>query len=64
MHARTMLPPPDYIIPRQCACGQVHSPIEWRRLEYVGVQDDGDGLALELRNCTCGSTMSVELERE
>ena len=36
---------------------------EWEQLESMGVQDyeeEGDQ-RLELRNCTCGSTLSVVL---
>ncbi len=29
----------------------------WAELVPVGVMDDGDGGKLELRNCTCGSTL-------
>ncbi len=39
----------------------------WRQLEYVGVQvfhadEDGPEERLELRNCTCGSTLARRIE--
>jgi hypothetical protein len=37
-------------------------PEVWRHLAYLGIQRSGDGeVALELRNCHCGSTLSVEV---
>lgn len=39
----------------KCACGLEH---EWLTLERLGEQDDGVEI-LELRQCTCGSTMAV-----
>jgi hypothetical protein len=37
-------------------------PERWSQLKYVGVQHC-DGLpSLELRNCTCGTTLAIELE--
>lgn len=30
----------------------------WQALEYVGIQDPDTEWALELRNCTCGSTLA------
>lgn len=44
--------------PRRCSCGFRWNEIAWQHLPYVGVMvDDVD--AIELRNCTCGSTMGV-----
>jgi hypothetical protein len=50
-------------LPRQCQCGQVFTPEEWLKLEFVGHQDDGDGGWLILRNCRdCHSTISCQAE--
>lgn len=38
-------------------------PVRWATLEPVGFQDDGEGGALEMKNCRCGSTLAVELPR-
>jgi hypothetical protein len=51
-------------------CGAIHELAGWRALPLVGYYDD-DGVdadhpaptTLELRNCRCGSTLSVELPR-
>ena len=52
-------------------CSRDHTALKldsaaWRSLEWVGVQrfDGHDGeppLVLELRNCTCGSTLAIEI---
>jgi hypothetical protein len=47
--------------PRRCACGRAYTRDEWGRLKDVGSSPDGVGGQLELRVCTCGSTISVEL---
>ena len=48
--------------PKSCACGRSHSKSEWPRLPLVGVQRDVDDVPrLELRNCTCESTIAVEI---
>ena len=52
--------------PKACGCcGKSHSEAEWRKLflcgytgALVGVSDT---LALEMRNCECGSTLAVEV---
>lgn len=37
------------------------NPVAWAKLRYVGIQHFGPGITpLELRNCTCGDTLSVE----
>jgi hypothetical protein len=48
---------------KHCKCGQSYSLDAWRRLLYVGVQDDGNGGMLELRNCACLSTISVRIPK-
>jgi hypothetical protein len=43
-------------------CGAEYLTVEaWDALPYVGVQEGG-GMALELRDCICRSTLSVEIE--
>lgn len=45
------------------ACRRTWTPESWRALKYVGIQRiDLEGEPdLELRNCTCGSTLAIEL---
>ena len=38
-----------------CGCGAFFSKSEWRELHRVGMYEN-----LELRNCPCGSTLTVE----
>lgn len=42
-----------------CGCGMVFTAEQWAELPFVGLQDDGDGGELELRNCPCGSTRAA-----
>ena len=48
--------------PKTCGCGALYYPGVWTELAFVGFMEDGDGGRLELRNCTCGSTLAVEVE--
>lgn len=47
-----------------CSCGREHSPEDWRLLprvwKGVAVSNLGDS-TLEWRNCTCGSTLVLEV---
>lgn len=47
--------------PKECmACGAVHADTpEWQELALVGVQIDPGNPDLELRLCTCGSTIAM-----
>ena len=47
--------------PKKCGCGAVHTEEQWENLSYVGIQHSGldDFPDLEMRNCTCGSTMAI-----
>jgi len=50
----------------RCSCGAEYSRAEWSQLacpgtQYVPATVDDPAMLLELRNCTCGSTMSVDL---
>ena len=45
--------------PIKCSnCGEAHSQKQWHTLPYLGVMLD----CLELRQCVCGDTLSVEIE--
>lgn len=46
------------IFPKRCACGRVWWREAWMMLEYVGIMDDGVD-RIELRQCACGSTISM-----
>lgn len=46
-----------------CSCGIRYSAAQWSQLEAAGRMADGDGGWLELRHCSCGSTIAVELPR-
>lgn len=45
-------------------CERFHDAASWLALPFVGLQDDGDGGFLVLRNCPCDGTISVELAAE
>ena len=44
--------------PKRCGCGLTWPALEWLQLEFVGVMDEGDD-RIELRHCTCGSTIAM-----
>ncbi len=44
--------------PKSCACGRSYAAEEWLELPGCGRQGDGVDI-LDLRNCSCGSTMAV-----
>jgi hypothetical protein len=47
---------------KTCACGLVYDVDTWRELAFVGVHREGGGYPdLELRNCSCGSTLCLEV---
>ena len=59
MHRPTHKPlPPDH---KACRCGRAFSPADWAALPIVGDWELDEDVRLELRNCPCGSTISVEL---
>lgn len=39
---------------KRCACGATYTRSTWRKLPFVGIWEH-----LELRNCTCSSTLAV-----
>lgn len=45
--------------PKNCHCGRSWSLAAWLTLPFVGTMDYHDGEALELRHCTCGSTIAM-----
>jgi len=47
-------------VKKRCACGRSYSEAEWETLPYVGVQKIDDE-RLEIRNCVCGSSITVRL---
>lgn len=48
--------------PKVCSkCAYAHSAAEWYALPYVGTQMLDDTATLELRNCACGSTISIRI---
>lgn len=46
-----------------CACGRSFTRSTWSALPFVGTADNGRerGELLELRNCLCGSTISIAI---
>lgn len=61
---------PTYLtpFPHHCKCGRAHTQAEWKALPLVGyhhVPKDGFGPAedQEWRNCECGSTVAVLIEK-
>ncbi|MDB5216040.1 MAG: hypothetical protein JWO86_3967 [Myxococcaceae bacterium] len=46
--------------PKRCACGAVWTARTWTTLSYAGrMSDEIDDV--ELRHCTCGSTISMPI---
>jgi len=45
------------IVKRCNCCGQQYTETTWRGLHYVGLWELDQ--PLELRNCTCGSTLAL-----
>jgi hypothetical protein len=41
----------------RCGCGKTYNDAAWLKLRHDGDQEDGERV-LELRRCTCGSTIS------
>lgn len=44
-------------------CGIAYTSATWELLELVGYQED-EVERLELRNCRCGSTLAIAIERD
>jgi hypothetical protein len=48
---------------KECSCGRSYLSGSWRALRLIGYIDNGRdaaGEVLELRNCTCGSTIALD----
>lgn len=46
----------------ECGCGLKYTASGWAKLKLLGIQRlDPQDPALELRNCSCGSTLAIEL---
>ena len=43
-------------------CGAVYTRGAWERLKLLGSQEDDEGRVLELRDCVCRSTLSVQTQ--
>ena len=55
--------------PKQCGCGLSYDEKRWQTLRLVGISEGTDrtcgkyyGPDGELRNCSCGSTISVPID--
>lgn len=46
-----------------CGCGKTYNETTWKELKSIGYMpsfdDDGQRIRLELRNCSCNSTLAV-----
>lgn len=53
--------------PKPCGCGKSYNAATWAALKFVGwyetENDDGLAYFLELRNCSCGSTLAVDQQK-
>jgi hypothetical protein len=57
----------DDVWPKRCACGASWTRETWGTLLFAGVMDPSGDEPLELRHCTCRSTLAMsvaEIERE
>ncbi|MBV9311531.1 MAG: hypothetical protein JOZ73_11900 [Solirubrobacterales bacterium] len=48
---------------KKCSCGRAHSRAEWFGLEYLGPMELDEEHDVELRNCPCGSTIALPVDR-
>jgi hypothetical protein len=47
---------------KSCGCGRHYNREQWSKLEYVGLQSDGDDGHVEMRNCSgCDSTLGIDV---
>lgn len=49
--------------PKRCRCGRAHDESAWKALPLVGEMGD-EVERVELRDCPCGSTITIEIETE
>lgn len=64
----TSVLPRGFAVVAHCGCGKTYTQCAWNGLRKVGVQvvaadlETGeDSFTIELRNCSCNSTIAVEL---
>lgn len=55
--------------PKACPCGKKYTKAQWEKLPSKGIQvieadEEGPEERLDLRNCSCGSTLATQLETE
>jgi len=54
-------------IVKHCSCGNNYRLSEWRKLTTTGITampDDGGPPFIEFRDCPCGSTLSIAMDRK
>jgi hypothetical protein len=57
---------PSTPIVATCSCELAYTPEQYRTLGYIGLQKVDDrplDMQLELRNCICGSTLAVWVDK-
>ncbi len=59
--APTIPAPPNKVC---SCCHQEISDAKWESWPTLGLMEDGDGGFLDLRNCSCGTTLAREATRE
>lgn len=64
MAADTLPAPVNHDVQVCSCCCRVIDDATWESFSSLGLQDDGDGGWLDLRNCTCGTTLSRPATRE
>lgn len=60
---RSMTPSEVEQWPKKCGCGIVYDRAAWVKLLHVGDMVD-EVEAIQLRNCTCGSTIAIILDEK
>jgi hypothetical protein len=51
----------EYVVKTCRCCRRDYTEASWAKLARVGLMSDGEGGALSLRNCVCGSTLAMPL---
>jgi hypothetical protein len=50
------------VVKHRCSCGKAYTAKAWEALPNLGtVAYPGYGITLEYRNCSCGSTCTIEV---
>jgi hypothetical protein len=55
---------PKAVWPKVCSCGRSYDRKTWEALVYLGIMGQEMNMDLELRNCTCGNTISQPMTME